>query len=116
MSLRVLVFLALVSNSTQVRADLVPIVGSVTMVESSGLPDHFAFQMNAGAGQCGVGKNLIWVAQDVQHPVDNVKANYATVLAAMLSQRQIRVYFFSESALQSVWGADYCQISYIHAL
>jgi len=78
--------------------------GTVKALEPTYLPGTVAFDMDAGNAACPAGKQLRWQKPDVE----NNKAVYSTVMAALISKNKIRVYINDNDST--------CVIQYLHLL
>jgi hypothetical protein len=63
--------------------------GTVTWIETTYMPGTIVFTLSSGDTLCPAGTNLHYISSNV----DNMKAVYATLLANLLSGRQIYAYY-----------------------
>ncbi len=63
--------------------------GKVTFLEPTYLPGSFFFSLDAGNTTCPKGKRLKWDKPDI----DNNKAVYSTLMAAMMSGKKVKFHF-----------------------
>ena len=68
-------------------------VGTVTSIDITSMPVTFRFSTTAIVGSCPVGTYLVWkgVGPDVESRQANVKAVFASVLAAKLAGVSLRL-------------------------
>ena len=80
--------------STQSFATATPILGKVTMLESSYMPDGVDFFMDTGTATCPAGSVMRWVPLRATPELNNEnnKVVYATLLGALASGKKIRFY------------------------
>src|SRR5882757_1466875 len=83
---------------------LVPLEGTVTILEPTYLPGQVAFQLSTSTSICPAGTWLWWRKASA----DNNKAAYATLAAALVSGKRVRVYF--------VEGDTSCTVNNLHLL
>lgn len=96
-----LIFLLVSSSSLGATVE---VVGKVTFLEVSYMPGTVVFRMDTGSGACPAGAILRWSKPDIE----NNKAVYSTLLAALASGRKIRFHFESGDAM--------CMGTYLHIL
>lgn len=82
--------------------------GTVTWIEASYMPGVIVFTLSTGDTLCPAGTNLHWIASNV----DNAQAVYATLLANLLSGRQIYVYYVTTTRTSGVPPGD-CRVAHI---
>jgi hypothetical protein len=75
-------------------ATQVVVVGLVTNLQPSFMPGLVTFQMNNGAALCPAGTWLHWQNADPE----NNKAVYDTLMAALLNNKTVRLYFDDQDA------------------
>ncbi|WP_020405337.1 hypothetical protein [Hahella ganghwensis] len=63
------------------------ITGKVTLVESSYMPGRVTFAMDKGSSSCPAGGWMTWKKDS-----ENNKAVHATLMAALMSGKKIRLY------------------------
>ncbi|MET1257045.1 hypothetical protein [Aliikangiella maris] len=88
MILKIFFSIILVTLSTTSWA-LENITGKVTFLEPTYLPSTIVFSLDAGNATCPAGTYLKWQKSDVE----NNKAVYSTLLAAMMSRKRIKFHF-----------------------
>ena len=64
------------------------VLAKVSLVESTYMPVTVAFMMAGGTASCPAGKWLFW-----QRDAENNKAVYAMLMSALVSGKQVRVFF-----------------------
>jgi hypothetical protein len=97
-------------TSIQSFAATTPIVGKVTMLESSYMPDGVVFFMDTGTTTCPAGSVIRWVPQRATAALNNEnnKVVYSTLMAALASGKKIRFYVNDNDPM--------CQGSFLHLL
>lgn len=93
--------LAIVSTAS---VALESFVGKVTVVEPTYLPVAISFVMDTGSATCPAGTWLKWQKADQE----NNKAVYATLMAALVSGKQVRFHFNN--------GDSTCSGQFLHLL
>lgn len=80
--------------SSHAFAAATPIVGKVTMLESSYMPDGVDFFMDTGTATCPAGSVLRWVPLRATAALNNEnnKVVYSTLLTSLVSGKKIRFY------------------------
>lgn len=70
------------------------VLGGVTSIEATYMPNTFRFALNVAAGSCAAGTYLTWngVGSTVADQQANVKAVYAMVLTAKVAGGGMRIY------------------------
>jgi hypothetical protein len=71
---------------------VVPIVGRVTVVESTYMPGEISFMLDVGSPTCPAGTWLFW-----RKDVENTKATYALLLTAVSTGRKV-VFYHADGA------------------
>ncbi len=80
------------------------IVGKVKTLEASYMPSYITFTLDTGSAACPASKWLVWKSVDK----DNNKAVYASLLAALSTNKTIRFHYAD--------GDVNCNGVYIHFL
>ena len=88
MKLKLVISIILFSLSTTSWA-LESVMGKVTFLEATYLPATIVFSLDVGNTTCPSGKHLKWQKTDVE----NNKAVYSTLMAAMMSGKKVKFHF-----------------------
>ncbi|SMF24248.1 hypothetical protein SAMN02745866_01572 [Alteromonadaceae bacterium Bs31] len=80
------------------------IVGKVTLIEATYLPQLITFTLDSGSENCPAGAWIRWEKESTE----NNLAVYSTLLAALLSGNKVRAHIEA--------GDTKCMVQYIHLL
>ncbi len=103
MKSKIVIYIALLVASSNSYA-LEHFIGKVTFLEPTYLPSVIVFSMDIGNATCPSGAILKWQKADVE----NNKAVYSTLMAALMSGKKIRFHFND--------GDTSCIGTYLHLL
>jgi hypothetical protein len=93
---------------TQADATVVTLgTGTVTLMEATYMPGIIVFKISSGDTNCPAGKVLTYSSSNA----DNTKTAYATLLANMLSGRQVYVYYDNANYSSGPLGASACVVT-----
>lgn len=84
-------------------AEHVHVTAKVSLVESTYMPGTVAFRLSGGTALCPAGRWLSW-----QRDLENNKAVYAMLMAALISGKQVTVVFEE--------GDSSCMPKFMHLL
>ena len=72
--------------------------GNVTVLEPSYMPDYLTFMINCSTPSCPVGAWRTW-----GQSIDNNKSIYATLLSALVSGKQVEVFYSNDGTCTPVF-------------
>ena len=84
---RMMMLLAMLLVAGQAQAHEI-VLAKVSLVESTYMPGQIAFQLSGGTASCQAGRWLFW-----QRDAENNKAVYAMLMSALVSGKQVRIFF-----------------------
>jgi hypothetical protein len=90
------------------RADVIAIEGHVTNVQATYMPVEFTFGLDAGNATCPV-NFFFWFTNTDK---EKTKAQYATILAALLSGKKVSAIY--DTAAVGSKGAGNCVFTYLY--
>lgn len=86
---RILILAAMLLAASHAScAEHVHVKAKVSLVESSYMPGIVSFMLSGGTALCPAGRWLVW-----QRDVENNKAVYAMLMAALIGGKQVTVVF-----------------------
>lgn len=101
--LAVVMGIGLLVSARPARA-AVGVIGKVVWMEASTMPDHFLFTVDTPINGC---QGWVFFARTSVQPTDNVKANYAIVMAASTTGKTLS--FIYDSTFGNPYaGSGWC--------
>lgn len=93
-----------VSGMSPGAYSLEELVGKVTYIEPTYMPNSIRFNIDGGNATCPAGKAITWDRSNI----DNHQAVYSTLLASLMGAKTVRVYIDD--------GDTSCKGKYLHIL